>query len=507
MDFTKLSADELDRYAWAAICTWPDYADIDVVKNGLNHGELTRFFLWDKVARALRRQAQKKEFVFEDELIAKQTAEKPSCPASDPHPSPPLHTFSSPSLFNRITARMNNLKFSLNLKQKSPFKKKPVIYVPFVSPPLKNIVSKLFDSNEIHILAPPLEENLKKSFLQIKRSCVITPAEMTYAEKLFKTICHALNEQKINLLDYDAKLLMQQIVDQLAYIKGVEEELRTFRPEVILVHADNHPPHQLYVFVARRRGIPSVMLQHGLDCEQYCHDEAYASHIAVWGKARMVRYQNDSNYQPVIQVTGNPQYDPFTLPEKMDCNGSYWLWITRPHTPEKCYSPSRIPAEGIHIFKALVSSLEKYQNAHLIIKPHPNDYSYLYEEYIKETGLADRISVSDARLHDLLPGARLVITEDSTGGMEAIFYGKPVIHAHFAKSPTTVPFAKYGAALPAFSPELFPETMNHVLHLSQSEQSQMLESQKAFLQDNAGPCDGRAGERLVSFIREIAHSV
>lgn len=64
----ELSPEELDSYAWWAICNWPKYTKANMCYEDLDYAILTRFFLWDKVGRALRKAYYPAEFAFENSL-------------------------------------------------------------------------------------------------------------------------------------------------------------------------------------------------------------------------------------------------------------------------------------------------------------------------------------------------------------------------------------------------------------------------------------------------------
>lgn len=180
------------------------------------------------------------------------------------------------------------------------------------------------------------------------------------------------------------------------------------------------------------------MLQHGLDCGHYYLDEAYADSIAVWGQARLRRYQRDSKRSPrLIKVTGNPEYKDLRLPNRLDTSGEYWLWMTGAHNLSKSYPLSRdMVCEGIEIFKALMDALVTTPEARLIIKPHHDSNPNLYRQYLTNRKLSDRIEIlpSKVRLETLFPKASIVITEDSTSGMDAMFWGKVLVHTHFSQT-------------------------------------------------------------------------
>ena len=69
MSLDNLTCEELDKYAWDAICTWPSRTSFNVVHTDLDYSHLTRWFLWDKVGRAIRRMKYPESFDFENQLI------------------------------------------------------------------------------------------------------------------------------------------------------------------------------------------------------------------------------------------------------------------------------------------------------------------------------------------------------------------------------------------------------------------------------------------------------
>jgi hypothetical protein len=496
----NLSWQELDAFAWKAVCSWHLYTDINVIHNSLNFSELTRHFLWDKVPRAIRQQVDPEGFSFEQKLLDKSLTD---------------NSISQPSLKSNLLELLKRPARSIygwssvaKLKAHSQLQGLPILYVPVGLARINSTIESLVKSQAMVVAAPYPQFHECAGIHQIRTPRMTAGyVDIKYAQRLHIEILRGLEAQGIQLLDRDASLLQNQIIQQMQHIKQVEFDLAAVKPHAILVYADNHYPLQEYVLVARREGIPSIMIQHGLDCDQYCYNEAYADHIAVWGESRLKRYQKDSTWQPdKIVVTGNPQYDHFRFPEQLNTNGEYWLWATRPHSSEKCYLPSRNPYEAIEIFKALLLALQQFPSSRLIIKPHQLDNLEIYREYIATHHLQGQVEITNSHIQPLIDGARLVISEDSTVGLEAMFFGKIVIHAHFAKSPPVIPFVEYRAVLPAYSPEMLLDSLYHAVHLTQISQEIMLQGQHRFLKDYAGSCDGQAHQQFSSFVSSFLSS-
>lgn len=516
IDWKSYSPEELDRLAWEAIRTWHHHTSLDLVMDGIDYAELVRSYLWDKVGRAIRRQVQSAD-AFEFELQQVQARFQPPTP-SRMLPQPTTSSLRQ-SLKTRLQLgrlkqayqltkqRLDDQRVTAQLHQQAVRQQARVLYIPLISPRLQTTATALSTLPSVIAVTRPTQCPDVTTLDHVPYPKVVASADLLQAETLYQGVMRGLAALGIKLLEIDRQILQQQVVQLVERVQQVEAELQQVQPDAVLVHADNHPPHQIYVLVARRRGIPSIMVQHGLDCERYCLEDAYASAIAVWGNGRLQRYRQHSRWQPSwIRVTGNPEFNHLRLPQRLNPNGEYWLWATRPHSPEKCYLPSRTPAEGIEILEALLTALEAHPDAQLVIKAHPYDYVDLYRERLLTHPLQHRITISNLPLQSLLPDARLVITEDSTAGMEAMFLGKPVILAHFAASPPVTPYVTYGSALPAFSAAMLQAALLKIQQMTVREGDRLLHGQRAFLLEFAGACDGQALEQMMAFILEVLQS-
>jgi UDP-N-acetylglucosamine 2-epimerase len=485
---------ELDAFAWKAICSWHLYTDINVIHNSLNFSELTRYFLWDKVPRAIRKQVDPESFSFEQKLLDKSLANN-----SIFRPPSKLNLL---ELLKRPARSIYGWSRLAQLKAHSRLQSLPILYVPVSLARINSTIESLVKSQSMIVATPYPQFHECAGVYQIRTPRMTAGhVDIKYAQRLHIEILRGLGAQGIQLLDHDASLLQNQIIQQMHHIKQVEFDLAAVKPHAILVYADNHHPLQEYVLVSRREGIPSIMIQHGLDCDQYCYNEAYADRIAVWGESRLERYQKDSVWQPSqIVVTGNPQYDHLRFPKKLNIDGNYWLWATRPHSPEKCYLPSRNPHEAIDILEALLLALQKSPLSRLIIKPHKSDNPEIYQEYLANRNFGEQVMIVSSNIQLLMLEASVVISEDSTVGLEAMIFGKVVIHIHFAKSQPVMPFVKYGAALPAYSAKMLQDSLAQAGCLTKTEQEDIFQKQHNFLCDYVGLLDGHAHKNFSLFV-------
>lgn len=499
----EIDFEALDKLAWQAISDWPKYASFDPVNKGLDYSHLTRFFLWDKVGRAIRLGLDNIDntleisYSLEDYLNSKEDY---------------VEITSSQGFYRGFKRKCKRLfifvkgkiAFSRQKKMlKQVLRGKKVLYLPIYSDRLRSISNYLIQkatvkvvSNEVYhqevILLAPDNKNIYLS-------------KSNWPLKLYDAILIGLNRQNIFLCEKDQIILKKQVVEQYRHIQVARQNLKKLNPAAILVHTDNHYPFIDYVMLANQMSIPSIMLQHGLDCEHYFLDEPYASHILLWGKEREERYRKKTtNFAKAkLFITGNPEYDNIKLTKSIDNNGDYILWATRPHKSEKCYSVSRFPQEGIDILKSIISFLKLNPAERLLIKPHPFTFSSMYKEEIVRQKLEDRIKFVQGNFTHFLKSAKVVIVEDSTAALEAMFYGKPILHAHFAHREPVLPISRYGAGLPAYFPAQLEENLHALMHINDCQKQEMFKKQQEFINEYASNLDGKAASRCNEVIEKI----
>jgi hypothetical protein len=411
---------ELDNLAWDIVCNWYKKTDFNPIYEGIDFSLLTRVILRCKVGKSLR---------LKHNLVDMSKLQPPYIA------SVPVKKI---NIFNLIRSVVTLCKLKINLK-------KTVCYIPQYARPVHSLCSKLFNDDKFMCVTRdvdvanrfvyPLRIEKKKSFV-------------LFVDNLYKAILRGLENNGIVLELQDEKELSLQIQELGDLFVKAKQELNTVKPDLILCYSDESLPQMCYVLLAKRLSIKTISVQHGLDCESFYLDEPYADYMLLWGSWRKVRYEKSKNiFNSKVEVLGNPEYDKFQNMSSDAVEGKYWLYVTRPHTSDKCYSPSRLETEGIDILKDLLKILKDYPDEKLIIKPHPYDYVEDYKMIISESGISNQIEISNKPPIDLYAGARLVISEDSTAGLEAIMCERPLLHVHYASSPYTIPFQEYGVAL------------------------------------------------------------
>lgn len=290
---------------------------------------------------------------------------------------------------------------------------------------------------------------------------------------------------------------------EAARIRAFLRVLERTRPDLVLLHDDASPDGLAWALAARTHGAPTLSLAHGLDCERFYLDTAHVDVKCVWGEGRAGAIRAtalESTNLSGLRVTGNPAYDGLRPPDASAPGGPRWLWVTRPHTPRKCFTAGRFPVEGADIFAGLLDALKAAPAARLTIKPHPTDYADVYRRLAAESGLGDRIAFATGGMAPALDAADVVVTEDSTAALDAMLKGKPLVHAHFAPTPPALPLAPYRAALPGGDTATLRDSL---LALTEADGS-LFAGQRRFIDDFAGPLDGKSRARVLAEIAALA---
>ena len=473
-DWCRMSWNEADQSVADVVCRWPEAIGFDPVIDGIDYSIVVRQHLWPVVSAAARRIRGQIEF---REWLGQQ------------------------GLSDTATSKTGDLK-SLARRSSS-----------FVSAWPRSVVRRMRGRSTVLLPFPHQSwRNTKTAIENVGRS-VITEVPIGHgfrrkqrlacagelADWFVDRIADGLKRWSIDLSEPQVDRLRQCVALSRAYVDMAECRLSRHRPELLIVNTSATSPTVEYVLAARRQQTSTLAIQYGLDCDRYAYDDALADNVAVWSENRRQQYLSASTRTPaVVRVTGNPEYDGRRLPERSQPNGSYWLWVTRPHSPNRCKLASQNPIDGLCIMRGILRVLDEHPQCRLLIKPHHNDYIQLYIQLARASVCRNRVTITNRPLGGLLQEASLVITEDTTAGLDSLYFGKPLIHAHFGQTAPVLPFDDYQAAIPASDQDNLIEAIrclagNHGV-LDQ------LQGQHRFLREFSGQVDGGSSERLTNFI-------
>lgn len=463
--------------AWDVIRNWSSYTNRDTKHKNFDFEHLTRPLLWSKVGRSIRKAEAPELFQFEKGLIirpdrANRSGSLKICNTTDPSP-----------------LRSNGTE------TKS-------VFCPAIVGTTLPVVSELTKDPNIKVYTKDFRTSIPNIHPIITVQSERNGTPSAFAISLYNNLIASLKEQDINLLPYDRFHLEKEVYELVERIELLSQELELNRFDAILLHADNFSPYLDYTLLARNRDIPTIMLQHGLDCEECFLEDSYADFIALWGKRRYDRYLENSTHNPIkMEICGNAALDRFELPREVAAAGTLWLWVTRPHNPDKCYQETRFPIEGVQILEALISAVSKHPEASLLIKAHHNDYIDLYKKRIAESGLTGRIEVTSEDLNAALNQANLVFIEDTSAILEVMLHGKLIVCLNFGSTPSTLNLPNFDAAPLATNEPQLLQSIQSCIGLGPKELASRRNNFIKFIQDHSALNKRTSLSKILEFVR------
>jgi hypothetical protein len=468
-----------DKQAWLAVTGWPAAAGFDAVRDGVDYAGLLEWRLLSAVSRSLRVKHELFDNRIELELLEQlKAAGYRQLWIDEPGAS---------NLYDEVQARCELLVARDTRK---------VVFAPIMTHQreLLEVLKASDDLIFIHNLPDP-------EFPAPSRIPAENPA---WCKCLLKAVLAGIEKQGVHLLETDRELLAQDIVRSDRLLRLAQLQLTAIQPELLMIPTEDGWYPRYFLEAARAMGVPSLLMQHGLDCEPFIFDHSRCDYAALWGAEREARYVTPPKR---CRITGNPHYDGVRADEiRYNDTGEYLLLALRPNYADKLHFPSRSPAVQQQLMAAVCDWMGRHSGARLVIKMHPSSLATPVLRQLEANGVADRcrVLVREGNLQELLAGARVVLTEDSTVGLDAMLAGKPVVFAHFMPSLPTLPMVEYNAALNGCGAERLTEALD-AMSVGDHDAAAMADGQRRFIADFAGPLDGRSGQRTVEFLREALY--
>lgn len=189
---------------------------------------------------------------------------------------------------------------------------------------------------------------------------------------------------------------------------------------------------RILTLIAAKRGIPSICLQHGMLGGDEAYVPAFATIVGVFGNYEKTWYLEMGLPEERIAITGHPRFDDIFAVKHMskkvfqksfglDPQKKTVLLLTQPY-----FTP---------LWERLLDVLVTQTHSEIVIKPHPIelrknrdvDSMAIYQKYAEKSQSIKVITQKDVVLNDLLANVDVVVTNLSTGGMEAVLFDKPLL--------------------------------------------------------------------------------
>jgi|GEM_PF-957629 len=293
-------------------------------------------------------------------------------------------------------------------------------------------------------------------------------------------------------------------------IRITQNFIRERHIRAILLRNDMREFERTAIVAAKMFNIPCLVIQHGILAEENFVDEMFADATFIWGEASKNWFNPDSVVNRVF-VTGNPRYDycfkwkpHFTKQDifdnlKLDINKVTVLFASQAIVK---FSSYRTDDENEVLTGRVLDFFRTAPDYQLIIKIHPYEDINVYKNVVEQSGLGNVRVVKDVNIIELINSCDLLLTKNSTTGLEAMIFDKPVVTIELGKRREQVPYGATGAAISVHNTGDIKAAIEK--SLKDSKTQELLKANRAkFVYDYAYKIDGLAAKRISDKIEEI----
>jgi len=357
-------------------------------------------------------------------------------------------------------------------------------------------------------------------------------------QRMLRALLNSAQIRQHAMIDgYDCWPLVREELTGIAFLqwpwsaRAMDEAgaaLDALRPQVVVTYAEAGGWGRALMLEARRRGIPSVGLQHGFIYHSwlnYLHeddemrpDPASPTDSGFPAPARTLVFDDYARshlercgrFSPQsLVVTGSPRLDALVRA------------VTQLTAEEVAAARNSTGADGSrdlvlfvakysqakHVLPAVVEAVARMPNVQLAIKAHPAETPDVYSPLVRESKAGPsaraniRVLPATAALGPLLRASRVVVTVNSTVALDAGVLGIPalVIGLPNNLSPFVAAGIMAGAATRS---EIEPE-LKRILY-DESFRLQIERSRGEYFKRFAIGSDGRAAARSADAVLELA---
>lgn len=225
---------------------------------------------------------------------------------------------------------------------------------------------------------------------------------------------------------------MERLPKMIEHIAAINRYFDNNVINCVVVGTTEDLTARILCLVAASRGIPSICLQHGLLGGDEAYIPAFSTAIAVFGHYEKDWYLKMGLAEERIKITGHPRFDDIFTQQHMPKNRFVKMLNLNPlkKTVLLVTQPN-----FSSLWDGLLKLLAKSSDLQIAIKPHPIEFSKgrgerslaVYGYYANKYTSVTLITKKGPNLNDVLPNVDVVVTNLSTGGLEAMLFEKPLL--------------------------------------------------------------------------------
>lgn len=316
--------------------------------------------------------------------------------------------------------------------------------------------------------------------------------------------------------DLARTLLLQLPWSVLAY-EQTRAVLRHTRPAVMCLYAESSGWGRAALAAAAAEGVRTVAVQHGIlypTYYSYRHEPDEADcprpdRTAVFGEAARRFLVERGGYAPEsLVLTGSPKFD-----ELLERTAAWDRSALRARLGAQEAEPLVVVASRFRPIRethhaiggalaALLAAIEAMDGVRCLIKPHPAEPAEPYRRAVEHARATHtRVLPSSADLLELMHAADALVTVESLSAVEALVLGRPVVVLEMPNHLRALVEAEVALGVPAGADP--SEAIQSVL-FDPATRDRLADGRRRYVSELAMGVDGRATERILDLVREMA---
>ncbi|GEN45514.1 glycosyltransferase family protein [Alkalibacillus haloalkaliphilus] len=213
--------------------------------------------------------------------------------------------------------------------------------------------------------------------------------------------------------------LLEQFEIIIKRINEAEDFFQKVKPSCLVVASTHYPQTRTLIVVARKYGIPTICMQHGIISSEFGYIPKIAQVDAVYGEFEKKWFQSKSVDPDGLEIVGHPRFDLLekgAAMSKRNFNRKLKL------SPRK--KTILIVVRGnneITEWRQFIKRLNRLGNYNLILRDFPNNGNHpLLQEF------SNLNSTKGVPLYDAIHHADAVVSYSSTVALESMLANKQV---------------------------------------------------------------------------------
>jgi CDP-glycerol glycerophosphotransferase (TagB/SpsB family) len=293
--------------------------------------------------------------------------------------------------------------------------------------------------------------------------------------------------------------------------------------DMIVVAYDVVEFEKTLVTVGNRKGVPSLVVQHGISGHPIGFLPLAASKIAAWGRITRDWLVKEGVDGDRVVITGSPRYDRYLLSDEnrvkekekicrelhLDLQKKIIVFATDIAGEKTSFANLHVSLKEMETyFHVLIKALRAFPEAQLVIKFHPGIRNEdVQRELIQRIGGDNVVAIKNIDMKALLNSSDILIALWSTVGLEAMILDKPVITMDLTDR--VVPhhaykrlYAKSGAAIGVYNEEDLVPAIRDALY-NEEVRKRLAEARNKFVYEYVYKQDGKPSKRVADLIIQM----